>query len=777
MSAPFWACLVAVLFAMAAPAAAKAAFSHAGPISPGGQNASEPRVAVAANGDAVIAWVRFDATSARCCHRVQSRFRSAARGTWSAVQNVSSPGRSAADPEVAIDPDGDAVFAWVSRDGTDECNGGGCDRVLARVRSARTGALSAVQTLSGTGRHAGAPDVDVDAGGDAVFAWKRQPTDGCCTRVETRARSAQGLGAVQTIAADGGSVPQVEVDRDGDALFVWQRFEATSGECCWQIRARGRSGRTGALSAVQTISPPGRSAVGAQLALTPSGRAVVAWRSLDRFGQDVGVEARSRSAAGVLTAIQQVSPPGQDLLLAPRVGVDSDGDALFSWVHLVGGELVLAARRLSDGTLGGVQAVQRRRGPIDAHGLAVDGNGNAVFVWEARDRSGAPCCRRLWSRSRSVDGSLGTTQHLSAQGRDPFAAAVSVDPTGGLDPRGADALVAWNRFASAGPDCCGRIQAAKQFACDRFASPLGSDARPGTRTAPFRTAGRLARSLAPGETGCLRAATYREHVTLRRGGAPGQPLTLRSYPGERAKLLGRLWVTDTADFVTISSLALDGRTAPACQPNTSCAILPSPTVNGDDVTFRRNDVTNGHTTICFVVGSHDYGRAKRTVIEQNRIHHCGRLPATNHDHGIYVEAANDVRIENNLIHDNADRGVQLYPDAQRTYVARNVIDGNGQGILFGARSAGNLAEGNLITNSRIRWNLESYNLVGAGNEARLNCLYASNTDPSYNQNGGVDPTIAVSVHDNVVADPRYRNRAAKDYRLADESACAGKGPG
>ena len=53
------------------------------------------------------------------------------------------------------------------------------------------------------------------------------------------------------------------------------------------------------------------------------------------------------------------------------------------------------------------------------------------------------------------------------------------------------------------------------------------------------------------------------------------------------------------------------------------------------------------------------------MIEHNRIHDCGELPATNFDHGVYVAEARDTVIRDNWIYSNADRGVQLYPDAGR----------------------------------------------------------------------------------------------------------------
>ena len=312
--------------------------------------------------------------------------------------------------------------------------------------------------------------------------------------------------------------------------------------------------------------------------------------------------------------------------------------------------------------------------------------------------------------------------------------------------------------------------------CDRVAAPSGSDLAAGTGDAPFATAQKLVDTLAPGQTGCLRAGTYAEHVKVSTGGTSAARVTVTSYPGERARLLGRLWIADSANFVTFSGLDLDGRTAPSC--GTGC-ILPSPTVNGDDARFTRNDITNGHTTICFNVGSNSgWGRALRTVIDHNRIHDCGRLPATNQEHGVYVSAADDTVITDNLIYDNADRGVQLYPDAQRTLVANNVIDGNGEGVIFSGsssyRSNDNIVRDNVVTNATLRYNIESWwassKLIGTGNVARHNCVFGGALGDI------TSPTTGFTAIDNVMADPLYVDRAAKDFRLPATSPCAAMGP-
>jgi hypothetical protein len=299
--------------------------------------------------------------------------------------------------------------------------------------------------------------------------------------------------------------------------------------------------------------------------------------------------------------------------------------------------------------------------------------------------------------------------------------------------------------------------------CDKVAGPSGFDSAAGSAASPYRTAQKLVDSLQPGQTGCLRAGLYEQNVTMSGGGSSGSPVTLSSYPGERATVRGRFRVKDSANFVTVESLDLDGRNSDN---------LPSPSVYGDDVTFKDNDVTNYHyTAICFLLGSDTYGRARRTNIERNRIHDCGRLPAQNHEHGIYIEASDDVRVIDNWIYDNADRGVQMFPDAQRTYIARNVIDGNGQGIIFSRQSAGNIVEHNVISNSVLRWNVEDWELSGAGNVARLNCVWTTRTD-SYGRQGGVKVDPAFTAEQNLIADPRFVDRTAKDFRLGAGSPCA-----
>jgi parallel beta-helix repeat protein len=335
---------------------------------------------------------------------------------------------------------------------------------------------------------------------------------------------------------------------------------------------------------------------------------------------------------------------------------------------------------------------------------------------------------------------------------------------------------------TAKPTIAGQASRATKSPCSKYVSTSGADSAFGSRRRPYRTVARLLSKLLPGQTGCLLSGTFVEDVTIRRGGRPGRRLTLRSAPGSRATLRGRLWIASSADYVTVEYLHLDGRNK---------VHLPSPTVTGDWAIFRNDDVTNHRAGagappgdgICFDLGFPGYGASTHARIERNRIHDCGI--SDNHNHGIYVALARDTVIADNYIYGNGDRGIQLYPDADDTDIEHNVIEGNGEGIIFSGDSSGvserNMVRRNIISHSRVRWNVESWypNGIDPGSENYVidNCLWASNSNNYYDARGGIEiPESGFTSSDNRIAAPLFLGRARSDYRQRPNSPCRGYGP-
>ena len=323
----------------------------------------------------------------------------------------------------------------------------------------------------------------------------------------------------------------------------------------------------------------------------------------------------------------------------------------------------------------------------------------------------------------------------------------------------------------------GEQSAATGPACTKYASTSGSNSNPGTLHEPYRTIAYLLGRVHAGETGCLLPGTFEENVRISAGGDPGSPLTLTSALELPATIDGTVYVPSTANDVVISHLVLNGKHGGG---------RASPTVNGDRVSLVGNEITNGHTAICVLLGpgfEDPPDRAIDPVVEGNRIHDCGRLPATGHDHGIYVEGTTNARIANNVIYDNADYGIHLYPDADRSVIVNNVMDGNGGGFIFAGERAGgeyefahssddNVVKANIFSHNTTRNNLESWwgGPTGTGNVVSNNCFWKGHPRDIDDSEGGF-----VHTQDRI-ADPLYVDRAHKNFSLRADSPCAGMGP-
>ena len=314
--------------------------------------------------------------------------------------------------------------------------------------------------------------------------------------------------------------------------------------------------------------------------------------------------------------------------------------------------------------------------------------------------------------------------------------------------------------------------------CTKVAAPGGKDSATGDAGDPYATPQRLADSLAPGDTGCLRGGKYwlggpwRELIVA----TPGIRLT--SYPGERATLVGRIILDAEADGVRVDRLTLDGRNRRA---------LNSPTINGDDVVFRRNNISSPHSGGCFILGS--LTEVRRDVIKGNRIHNCGE-PATLYGHGIYMQDVHAAKVVRNTIYDNADTGIKVGPDSDGALIRGNVIDGNPIGVNFTGdpthASSRNVVTQNVIANATRWWNVQFYWLgpIGSGNLLRHNCVHPA-PDSDYNEYGGIltgGPAkhelerrgltrTGFIAEENLVAEPDYVDSKAKDFRLRRESRC------
>ncbi|MEA2169656.1 MAG: hypothetical protein QOF76_2956 [Solirubrobacteraceae bacterium] len=295
---------------------------------------------------------------------------------------------------------------------------------------------------------------------------------------------------------------------------------------------------------------------------------------------------------------------------------------------------------------------------------------------------------------------------------------------------------------------CGGAEAAPR--CDLVAGP-GDGAQ------------RLANRLQPGQIGCLHAGNYGSGTAdyalrLNHGGREGAPITLRSFPGERATFTGPVSIPPGSNDVTLQNLNI---------ADTSRSAQITVQINARRARLIGDDITNGSRKTCVALGGGRAGRARDTTIADSVLHDCGSTAHDLYDHAIYVAHADNTVIRDNLIRNTAAYGVHLYPDAQNSRVSGNVLVGNGGGVIFAGEgdsaSSGNLVTQNVIADTRRAAGIVSYwsGRVGSGNVARDNCLTAA--APSGK---------GFSVAGDVVADPHFADAADGDYKIAADGACA-----
>lgn len=309
--------------------------------------------------------------------------------------------------------------------------------------------------------------------------------------------------------------------------------------------------------------------------------------------------------------------------------------------------------------------------------------------------------------------------------------------------------------------------------CDLVASPSGSDAAPGTPSAPLRSAQRIFDALRPGQTGCLRAGTYRESgLRIARGGAPGRRITLRNWPGERARIVveTEIYLPASTSDVTFQGLVL---TNDPSSGRTSAVMIQDFSRRS---AYLDSDISANRVAHCLQLGGID-GVAYGTVVRGNTFHDCGDPGNGNQDHAVYLDASDGASISGNVFWNTAAYAIHLYPDADRSSVVGNVIHGSGWGgVIFASDQAriGRASEGNLVARNVItggsRYGIDFFwgpGGVGRGNRALHNCLAGNRAGDLH------APLPGIARAGNATAEPRYVAVSRRDFRLRPDSRCLG----
>jgi hypothetical protein len=405
-----------IVGAVAAPTPAPAEFGPRFLVS--GPNACDHQVAIDADGDAVFTWERYTADFEES--QVEARRRSA-DGVFGPIQVVSGRSLSPMNPRLAIAAGGDAIIAWAL---TPDAGGVlGPEHAQFRALSA-AGALGPIENLTNV-LPAEAARVAMNARGKAIFAWRRYSQSTGRGAIEARSRSRAGvLGPIQRLPLAGTNTenPEVAINGRGETVFTWVRL--FDEEDLIQARRRSATGELAEIHQNLGTGPFPRP----QVVIDAEGNAIIAWNNptgvvmrklsatnalgrrrtvaqgsfpafLNEIAMNAGGDAvfaftqadatvpftrrayaRVRSAEGVFGPVQRVSADAQRAVLV-STGIDARGRALFAWSVSDPFQGIGARRRSPIGTLSRPRTLVRNDPGVSQPRLAMNARGQAVMAW------------------------------------------------------------------------------------------------------------------------------------------------------------------------------------------------------------------------------------------------------------------------------------------------------------------------------------------------------------------------------------------------------------
>lgn len=399
-------CLVGLL--LAAPAFAAPSWLPPVDLSAPGADTDAPRIAVDPAGNAVAVWSRFDGTD----YRVQAASKPVA-GAWGAPVDLSAPGEDAGEPQVAIDPAGNAVAAW--------SRSNGANTIIQAASKPVGGAWGAPDDLSLPGQDADEPDVALDQAGNAVAVWQR--SNGANSIVQTVSKPVGGTwGAMIPLSAAGEDAfgAEVAVNAAGDAVAAWQRFEGA--DTIAQAVTKPAGAEWGSLTSLSVV---GADAFVSGAAVDPAGNVVVLWWRSN--GSHQVIQAASKPVGAAWLAPTTLSLPGQTAHAAD-VAFDQAGNAIAVW------------QRQNDGTNFTIQSAGQPVGgswgaPVDLSAPGQDTSGASVAISPAGDAVA------VWSRaaganeivqgtSKAAGGAWRAPVDISAPAGVSYAGGVAIDAAG-----------------------------------------------------------------------------------------------------------------------------------------------------------------------------------------------------------------------------------------------------------------------------------------------------------------------------------------------------------
>ena len=323
---------------------------------------------------------------------------------WGIAVLVEAGVGGAFQPQIAFDPQGNALAVWSQFDGVHGNN------VWANRYTAGAGWGTAAQIEStGIDNSEGARIV-MDAGGNALAVWrKREVTIDIWANRYTAGVGWGTAGRIETDDAGNANNPQLAIDANGNALAVWSQDDGTRNN----IVANRYDAVTGWGSAMLVEHDDTGDAADPQISFATNGDAVAVWLQSDGTRGNVVSNRYTVGAGwGTATLVETAAVDPYD----PQIVADRNGDMIAIWAQFDGTHTNIVVNRATAAGWGTVAPITDTINAFLPQ-IATDSQGNALAIWVQQNGSAYDA----WA-ARYTGGSWGAPALLTPNAASPHLA-------------------------------------------------------------------------------------------------------------------------------------------------------------------------------------------------------------------------------------------------------------------------------------------------------------------------------------------------------------------
>jgi hypothetical protein len=395
-------------------------------------DAYAPQIAFDANGNALAVWEQFDGTSFQ---RIYANRYTASSGVWGTAIAIENDTGDAKRPQIAIDANGNALAVWYQFNGT--------YRTIRACRYTSSGWGAAVPIETVNVGDALDPQIAIDPQGNALVVWSQDGDATAATRNDiwaNRYNVAAGTwgiaGFIETNDLGGASSPQIAMDPNGNALAVWYQYDGSSVNDIWAnhyLLGAGWAGTTLIEAGTGSAEVP-------QIAVDAIGNGLAVWQQWDGTQYSIWAN-RFAVGTGSWGTAELVETDNFGPASHPQVAFDNYGNAVAVWQqNTVTGINIWANRYTSSQIIGwDTPAIVEtgNTGVADYPQVAFDASGNALAVWQKND--GAR--NNIWAnRYAAASGTWGIAGLIETDN-----SGSAETPQIAIDANG-NALAVWDQF-------------------------------------------------------------------------------------------------------------------------------------------------------------------------------------------------------------------------------------------------------------------------------------------------------------------------------------------